>query len=671
MNIRKTATTATIILLIAITIIQQHQITQLYTLTNQNKQNTLKQYLLQNYGVETIDELIQKKLKEYRLHYTGNPFTTALYPGQLQAENITGMHWYTYLSGQLLNRTDVLAYPEQIASYVIFGKDTDGDGVYDIISAKNCTSGQIEFNRTDAATVIQLVLDGLPSGGKVFIKNGVYTTSSPPISVKVNNSCVIEGETWNTVLKGIAFEVHSAPVQIRNLQIDMEGTNFPCIDIRDFTNEWKYIENCLLKGGCGCVHIMGCDESGARYANGKVIIKNCELWNVNSPAWGSIIWEQATYDIWIIANKFYESNKPFLEAYGDSPFNPIDDVFVLFNEFVGPQTGGDPSYPQALLSRNGGNCYVIGNVFKPREESGLDTYKNKGMILSGSYVLFANNILQGCELEIGPGESRTKATEMIVAVTDARCVEIIGNIFFGDACITTSYKAADIESLKISNNVFYHNRLSAISLGNSGTDAVWKAKVVEITDNLIIDWDFSNTYFYSAIHTSGRSDTYPATIERLIIKNNRFVKLSDGTYGNVGNTVLGNDPYPPAHIDIDTLIVEDNLFDCTHPIGDLGSITPTTQIIKCNVGYVTENSGTTTVANGEYIAHGLDSSLNIGASNSTVLITEYTKVYDGVPVTVGCDFVNATHIRVSVYWTNGTAITDDAIQIWWQVKYTG
>ena len=94
-------------------------------------------------------------------------------------------------------------------------------------------------------------------------------------------------------------------------------------------------------------------------------------------------------------------------------------------------------------------------------------------------------------------------------------------------------------------------------------------------------------------------------------------------------------------------------------------------IIKYNDGFITENSGTATVANGEYIAHGLASSLNIGQSNSSVLITEYTKVYDGVPVTVGCDFVNATHFRVAVYWTNGTAITDDTIQIWWQVEYTG
>ena len=85
--------------------------------------------------------------------------------------------------------------------------------------------------------------------------------------------------------------------------------------------------------------------------------------------------------------------------------------------------------------------------------------------------------------------------------------------------------------------------------------------------------------------------------------------------------------------------------------------------------FITDNSGNTTIANAEYVAHGLDPCLNIGQSNSTVLVTAYTTIYDGVPVVVGCNIVSGTHIRISAYWTNNTAITDDAIQIWWRVTY--
>lgn len=40
------------------------------------------------------------------LRYTGNPFTTELWPGQLQSENITGMHWYSWNGTGLQNCTD-------------------------------------------------------------------------------------------------------------------------------------------------------------------------------------------------------------------------------------------------------------------------------------------------------------------------------------------------------------------------------------------------------------------------------------------------------------------------------------------------------------------------------------------------------------------------------------
>jgi len=79
------------------------------------------------------------------------------------------------------NVTDILAYPEQPASYIIFGRDTNGDGVYDIIYAKNGMTGEIEFNGTDAATVIQSTLNALTSGRtwkeRIVIK-GNFTISS-------------------------------------------------------------------------------------------------------------------------------------------------------------------------------------------------------------------------------------------------------------------------------------------------------------------------------------------------------------------------------------------------------------------------------------------------------------------------------------------------------------
>ena len=93
-----------------------------------------------------------------------------------------------------------------------------------------------------------------------------------------------------------------------------------------------------------------------------------------------------------------------------------------------------------------------------------------------------------------------------------------------------------------------------------------------------------------------------------------------------------------------------------------------TVIFRRNFGFVTENSGNATIASGETIAHGIDSSLHIGQGNSTVLVTPYTTVYDSVPVVVGCNATDSTNITITAYWVNGTEISDDAIDIWYYVE---
>jgi parallel beta-helix repeat protein len=86
-----------------------------------------------------------------------------------------------------------------------------------------------------------------------------------------------------------------------------------------------------------------------------------------------------------------------------------------------------------------------------------------------------------------------------------------------------------------------------------------------------------------------------------------------------------------------------------------------TQVFK-NHGYPTENSGTETVANNEWVPHGL------ATTPTVVTITVRNATYNGVPVIVGWVGQNSTHFQVSAYWTNNTAITDDVISISWFAK---
>jgi len=182
---------------------------QVYQLSTQFRQlNELQQWLYDNYGVSSIEELKTKLTQQTEEQYRGNPFVTSLYPGQLQAENITGMHWYTYLGGSLYNRTDTLAFPEQSASFIIFGKDTNGDGVYDVIYAKNTTSGQIQYggawdagevDGANASAVIQEAINALTSGGVIIFKSGEYSLTS---KILINaKSIILRGSGYDTVIK--------------------------------------------------------------------------------------------------------------------------------------------------------------------------------------------------------------------------------------------------------------------------------------------------------------------------------------------------------------------------------------------------------------------------------------------------------------------------------------
>jgi len=84
-----------------------------------------------------------------------------------------------------------------------------------------------------------------------------------------------------------------------------------------------------------------------------------------------------------------------------------------------------------------------------------------------------------------------------------------------------------------------------------------------------------------------------------------------------------------------------------------------------NKGFVTANSGKTTVANNEDVPHGLED------TPTSISLACGTALYDSVPVVCSVDWDNTddTNFQVDVYWTNGTAISSDAIVLSWSAIY--
>jgi parallel beta-helix repeat protein len=157
--------------------------------------------------------------------------------------------WFNGL-GQ--NVSDTMNYPVQTANYVIF---QSGGTIY----AKNGATGQIDFSGTSAYTVIQSCLNGLASGGEVFITTGTYTLTSP-LQINYNGTSIIGENNLNT-------------------ELTFSGGNV--IDIGNSSNvlDGCLISNLYLVGDTSCIYayaslttISNCYMGGSTWSNGIVTL---------------------------------------------------------------------------------------------------------------------------------------------------------------------------------------------------------------------------------------------------------------------------------------------------------------------------------------------------------------------------------------------------------------
>jgi len=161
------------------------------------------------------------------------------------------------------------------------------------------------------------------------------------------------------------------------------------------------------------------------------------------------------------------------------------------------------------------------------------------------------------------------------------------------------------------------------------------------------------------VYTIPKNNTVTNNI--VYVKSYSGISLRNTVYNYIaGNTVVaGSGSYS---IELNS--------GCNNNIVEFNSVADTVHdsgfnnLIRWNRGYVTENSGSTTVSSGENIAHGLV------ATPVWATVTCCNATYDGVPVVVSLDYsaFTSSTIQVSVYWTNGTEIKDDTILVMWEAR---
>jgi hypothetical protein len=132
---------------------------------------------------------------------------------------------------------------------------------------KNCTTGEIDLESSDAGSVINSGLGNLTDGQKLFLRNGIYPITNITaalgggIGLASKSDITVEGESWGAVIEQYnlttgciggtwepLFEVSGCSrITIRNLQLIVNSTTTSG-DALDFDgSSYCRVENCYVR----------------------------------------------------------------------------------------------------------------------------------------------------------------------------------------------------------------------------------------------------------------------------------------------------------------------------------------------------------------------------------------------------------------------------------------
>jgi len=506
----------------------------------------------------------------------------------------------------------------ETASYIIYGEDTNNDGIMDIIYAKNGLTGEIDFRGTDAATVIQAVIDALTEGGKILIKRGVYIIAKP---IYLKSNIMLMGEGWSTVLK-----THDA---VRSSLTADAAAGTDVVEVEDTTGfmvgqELEIFDSEGFEKGVKIRKIEGnklyFEESLTR---DYLVANDAGVVTITTVLKATGVSNVTIKDIAIDGNKEGNPHPPWGAVdvgYLNGIYMDLVTKCIVERVYVKSTT-----MHSIVLHRDSNDCIIhrcvtedTGRTDSPYPIYSL--YESQGGILVFNHVsnsIVANNI---CRTSIRRG--------IYLSWFLKHCV-VIGNIL-EENVFGIRIAASGCEDNIIANNMCNNNSDAGISVYASETYPSYRWLI----EGNIIYGGTTGISLGSYVHEL-------TVVGNLIYNSTSGIKIVDSSDIFIGQNRLSN---------VDTPI----------------TLTNATNIkFYGNIGYVTENSGVATgLSNGAYIAHGL------ADVPSVVVLTCLNATYDGVPVIVSWNqaLTNSTHIAVNIYWANGTAITDSVIAVSWYAE---
>jgi hypothetical protein len=521
------------------------------------------------------------------------------------------------------NRTDTLAYPEQTASYIVF---QDGS----LTKMKNGTTGQVDASSTDASQIINWAIGNLTSG-LIFVRCGKYNEIK--LSVGAGKNITLLGENVNGVIfkrvggewldrmiKGTDTSTNAPRLHIENIQFN--STEFDGqVTIGDYFTEFEAYN---LKGyGNSTLEVEGQTTAFIAIASLKTTIENS---HIEDFGYGSYI---SNYD-YVLVDGNYIKNCGTVGLGTVEVMN--DNATVILTNNILIDCGWDDE--GLVIDRGSGQPTVNitgliqGNiVFNPTKPN----FNGAIMAIQVSGVQICDNIV------VDIGVSSTVGLISVTGSANYPSSDIViknNKITTGGIGISVKYCS---DTRIVDNDIIC--KTNAILTGIYFVDVNSSATIQRIHDNDIQVISGGSTVSYGiSIEGYASYVTYECW-------NNRINILS-------GTSRIGMQFYLP---NTDSkAVLWDNFIDATTPVN-----------VAEGIVQYRKNSGTATIANGEWITHGA------AGTPTTITITPRAVTYGSPAVTfvVGVVDRNSTKFQVGCYWTNGTAITTDAIVIDYYCEY--
>jgi parallel beta-helix repeat protein len=441
-------------------------------------------------------------------------------------------------------------------NYLIF---TDGIGN---VFAKNGRTGQIEFQGSDAATVIQQAINALPAdGGRIFFKEGTFEVSST-ITIDGRDNVELHSTGKSSLLKqkaganlpAIILVRNSHNILLRDLSIDGNRTNNTsgagirvegrCARGR-IQNVWVYsaytgivlatdgihlwnIEDC---------HVEDCYESGIAVVNREVAVSAARHtiannYVVRTGHHGIVL--SGVSDCIVVGNHLYDVGVLRTDGYAHG-------IGLDGN------AGSNPSF----------NNKVIGNWIYNTRMQGIEVADRQDWVeVIGNHI----DVVGGVGIYFGGG------------IAPSFQAVIMGNIcrYCGEDGIQINSPSITnrTSNVVIEGNISFENRGHGIFVG-------WSSRV-KVVNNICFNNDRDN------LDKDGirLGECFDAEIignilfdDRSPPRQNYGVAIHPNTYGMVR--------------------IMDNKIG-THQFGAIRLAGTGTRIIRRNEGYVTENSGIAT-----------------------------------------------------------------------------